>query len=219
MFENLRAAFREAIGNFKEELGRDEVPEAVDRLLHGMRQEATEAKTRLHDLDQAIRRALAEAEREKRELDTCERRERMARQIGDEDTAKVAAEFGRKHLERKEVLEQKAVALEKELALRKREIEEMLNQIREAQKRRDALAAEVGRSSARESIRGSRDLFDEMEKMGDEGRRGDAAEELYQDTGGDDWDADLGLGSSPPPRPEVDMDARLAELKKRMGKE
>lgn len=213
MFENLRAAFREAVENFKEELNRDEVPEAVDRLLKGMRDEVTEAKTRLHDLEEAIRRALAEAEREKAELETCLRRERMAREIGDEDTAKVAGEFGEKHRERKEVLEEKAVALEKELRLRRREIEEMLDQIREAQKRRDTLAAETGRSSARDTIRESRDLFDELdrmaEKIGDEGRRTDAAE----------WERELGLDPGASTRREIDVDQRLSDLKKKMGRE
>lgn len=223
MFENLRAAFREAVDNFKKELTRDEVPEAVDRLLHGMREEVTDAKTRLHDLQEAIRRALAEAGREKRELETCERRERMAAQIGDEDTARVAGEFAQKHRERKEVLEQKAVALQKELDLREREIEGMLKQIKEAQKKRDTLAAEVGRGSAREAIRESRGLFDELDRMadrmGDEGRQADAAEELYRDTAAEDWDSDLGLETEPPPRQETDVDARLAELKRRMGQQ
>lgn len=222
MFENLRAAFREAVENFKEELNRDQVPEAVDRLLYGMKQEVTEAKTRLHDLEQAIERTRAEVAREVGEIQTCERRERMAREIGDEETARVAGEFLEKHRERKQVLEEKEAALKKELALRTREIEEMLNQIREAQKGRDALAAQVGRSSARESIRESQDLFDELdrmaEKIGDTGRRSEAAEEIYRDTAGEDWDADLGVDQGPS-RPEPDVDARLRELKRRMGKE
>lgn len=221
MFENLRAAFREAVENFKEELGRDEVPEAVDRLLNGMRDEVTEAKTRLHDLETGIRRALVEAEREKEEERTCLRREEMARKIGDEETARVAAEFRRKHAKRREVLEGKAVALQRELEVRKAEIEEMLEQIKVAQKRRDALAAEVGRSSARDSIRGAHDLFDELdrmaEKMGDESRR-EEAEDILGDlgsAGGSDYRIDVDA----PSRPEVDVDARLAELKRRMGRD
>lgn len=220
MFENLRAAFREAVDNFKDELNRDEVPEAVDRLLHGMREEVTEAKASLRELEDTIRKTAAQVEREQREIETCERRERMARQIGDEDTARVAAEFAAKHRERKAILEQKGQALEKELALREREIEEMLDQIREAQKRRDVLAAQVGRSSARESIRESQDLFDELdrmaEKIGDTDRRGEAEEEIYRDVTAEDWDADLDRGAAPP---EPDLDERLAELKRKMGKE
>ena len=54
MFENLRTAFREAVDNFKDEMGRDQVPETVDRLLKGMVDEATDAKTRLRDLEKGI---------------------------------------------------------------------------------------------------------------------------------------------------------------------
>ena len=220
MFENLRAAFRQAVENFKTELRRDEVPEAVDRLLHGMREEVTDAKVRLRGLEDDLQRTRAEEAREKRELETCDRRERMARQIGDEDTAKVAADYGAKHRERARVLEEKAAALEKELVLRRREIEEMLGQIDEARKRRDILAAEVGRGTARESIRQGDDLFDELdrmaEKMGDPGRPGE--EDVFRDTHADDWDRDLGVDPQPP-RPAPDMDERLAELKRRMGKE
>lgn len=221
MFENLRTAFREAVENFKEELNRDDVPQAVDQLLAGMRDEVTEAKTRLHDLESGIERALLEAEREKREVATCIRREEMARKIGDEETARVAAEFRAKHAKRREVLEGKAVALQRELEVRKAEIEEMIGHIKEAQKRRDSLAAEAGRSTARDSIRGAEDLFDELDrmadKMGDESRR-DEAEDILRDLD-DTVGSDYGIDLDAPSRPRVDVDARLAELKRRMGRE
>lgn len=221
MFENLRTAFREAVENFKEELNRDDVPQAVDQLLAGMRDEVTEAKTRLHDLESGIERALLEAEREKREEATCIRREEMARKIGDEETARVAAEFRAKHAKRREVLEGKAVALQRELEVRKAEIEEMIGHIKEAQKRRDSLAAEAGRSTARDSIRGAEDLFDELDrmadKMGDESRR-DEAEDILRDLD-DTVGSDYGIDLDAPSRPRVDVDARLAELKRRMGRE
>ena len=54
MFENLRRAFSEAIDNFNREMNRDDVPEAVDRLLHGMREEVTDAKARLSKLEEDI---------------------------------------------------------------------------------------------------------------------------------------------------------------------
>lgn len=221
MFENLRAAFREAVENFREELNRDEVPEAVDRLLSGMRDEVTEAKTRLHDLEAGIKRALLEAEREKREEQTCIRREEMARKIGDEETARVAAEFRRKHAKRREVLEGKALALRRELDVRESEIEEMIEQIKAAQKQRDTLAAQAGRSTARDSIRGAEDLFDELdrmaEKMGGETDRREA-EDILRDLDSP-GDSDYGIDVDAPSRPTVDVDARLAELKRRMGRE
>jgi phage shock protein A len=216
MFENLRSAFREAVENFKEELNRDHVPEAVDRLLREMHTEVTDAKTRLHDLEAGIRRALAEAERERREEATCERREKMAQRIGDEETERVAAEFRRKHARSREVLEAKAVALQRELEVRKAEIEEMLDQLREAQSRRDALAAEVGRSGARDSIREADDLFDELDRMADRIRDEDDSsgdgDEIFGDSGAD-------FDSEAEPSPPLDVDTRLAELKRKMGRE
>ena len=222
MFESLRAAFREAIENFKEELNRDQVPEAVDDLLRGMRVEVTEAKTRLHDLEAGVRRALAEAGREGQEAETCRRREEMAERIGDTETARVAAEFRAKHSRRKEVLETKAAALQQELEVRKGEIEDMVEQLREAQTKRESLAAEAGRSTARNSIRGAEDLFDELDRMaeriGDEKAREDAADDLLDDL--DDLGVSTDRGSSASStRSGADVDARLAELKRRMGRE
>jgi phage shock protein A len=219
MFENLRNAFREAVDNFNKELNRDAVPEAIDGLLKGMRDEVTDAKTRLHDLEEGIRRARAEAEREGRELETCRRRETMAEKIGDDETAQIAREYGEKHARRKEVLEKKAAALEEELRIRRAEIEEMLDKIREAQKNRDTLAATAGRASARESIRGTEDLFDELDRMaerisGDDERR-KAADEILRDLDSDE--SDLHLDLDDPYRPPPDVDSRLEELKRRMG--
>ena len=51
------------------------------------------------------------------------------------------------------------------------------------------------------------------EKIGDEDARAKAAEAF------DDLDLRGGSGFEPPPKEEVDFDARLRELKKRMGKE
>ena len=66
MFDNLRHAFREAVDNFKEELGRDEIPEAVDRLLREMKREAADTKAEIRRLEEAIHGAIEGAEKEKR---------------------------------------------------------------------------------------------------------------------------------------------------------
>lgn len=222
MFEDLRAAFREAVKNFKDELNRDAVPEAVDRLVSGMKRETAEAKVRLHDLEEGIRRARAEAEREAAEVETCRRREAMALRIGDEETARIAGEYATKHERRREVLEQKAGALGRELELRRSEIDEMTQQIREAERRRDTLSATAGRTQARESVRAGDDLFDELDRMADqmgpggEERRAadDLLDELDRELDRDVYDSE---GPAAPPDPRTDLDARLAELKRRMG--
>ena len=216
MFENLRNAFREAIENFNKELDRDQVPGAVDRLLAGMRDEVADAKVRIRELEDQIARADAEAAREKREGATARRRGKLAADIDDTETVQLAEQYVQRHDERQRILEQKSAALRQELVIRRREVEEMLAQVKDAQTKRDGLAATSGRSGARESLRAADDLFAELDRMaeaiGDEDARAQAAEEF----GDLDLDADHDL---PPPPLPVDFDERLEELKRRMGKE
>ncbi|MEK9503537.1 PspA/IM30 family protein [Gaopeijia maritima] len=212
MFEDLRRAFREALDNFQQELNRDRIPGSVDRLLAGMVDEVTEAKTRLAELEAQIERTRAESAKEGEELATCLRRAALARQIDDEETARLAEEYGEKHRYRKEVLDQKADALTREAELRRSEVEEMLERVKEARTRRDALAAQAGRTEARATLDESDDLFAELdrmaEKIGDSDARAEAARAV------DDLSIDL---DAPVRRPDVDYDAALAELKRRMG--
>lgn len=215
MFEKLRRAFREAVDNFHEELNRDQVPEAVDALLRGMRSELTDSKVRLKQLEEQIRTALREAEAEKKEAATARRRGKLAADIGDEETARVAGEYAARHGERAKLLERKALALKEELDFRQGEHEEMMAKVKEAEAKRASLAATTGRADARETLGAADDLFAELdrmaEKIGDEDARARAAEEL--------GDVELG-GDRPAPEspPPVDVDARLAELKRRMDR-
>lgn len=214
MFENLRRAFKEAVDNFKTELNRDEVPEAVDRLLRGMEQEATAAKVNLEELKSQLSRARSRAEKEAAEAETCRRREEMARGIGDEETATIAAEYAEKHMNRCRVLTEKADAIEAEIRLQEQEFSQMLVQIKEARKNRDTLAAQAGRAQARDSITGANDLFSELDRMADkisgEKAAGEAAESMFDDT--EEFDEELSRSR----RAEA-LDARLEELKRRMG--
>ena len=216
MFENLRRAFKEAVDNFKTELNRDEVPEAVDRLLKGMESEATDVKANLEGLRSQMERARARAEKEAAEAETCRRREEMARAIGDEETARIAAEYAEKHLSRCQVLTEKADVLQSEIELQEKEFAQMVEQIKEARKNRDALAAQAGRAQARDSITGADDLFGELDRMAEkitgERHSAEAAGEMAEDLiDADDFDEALGQ------RREDTIDARLEELKRRMG--
>ncbi|NNF26389.1 MAG: hypothetical protein HKN73_04090 [Gemmatimonadetes bacterium] len=216
MFENLRRAFKEAVDNFKTELNRDEVPEAVDRLLKGMEREATDVKANLEGLRSQMDQARARAEKEAAEAETCRRREEMARGIGDEETARIAAEYAEKHLNRCKVLTEKADAIQAEIELQEREFAQMVEQIKEARKNRNALAAQAGRAQARDSITGADDLFGELDRMAEkitgEGHAAEAARSASGDyLDADDFDEALGQ------RGEDVLDARLEELKRRMG--
>lgn len=222
MFEDLRRAFREGIDNFNKELNREHVPETVDKLIKGMVDEITDAKSGLGELENQIKKALIESEKEKGEAQTARRREQMANEIGDAETAMIAASFAEKHEQHQTVLEQKALALKAEFEFREAGIEEMMSKIKEAKTKRESISATAGRTGARESISAADDLFSELDRMSDkidgEKAKGDAAEAFSDiDLGGTDSDTHIDMNEAP--RAEPDFDAALEELKRRMGKE
>ncbi len=212
MFEALRQAFREAADNFRTELNRDRVPEAVDGLLRAMEGELVDARTYLGKLQEEVERTEAEAIREEAEAKTCLRREEMALRIDDQDTARVAREFAERHLRRHDLLREKVTVLRKELTDRSAEVDDMLDQLKEARTRRSALEATAGRTSARASFAEADELFTRMDRMSE--RITGLESEVHAAREVDDIFAE-----PPPPPPEDDVDARLAELKRRMGKE
>lgn len=222
MFEDLRAAFREAIENFNKELNRDQVPETVDRLLRGMRSELGDARALVADLESQIEKAVAQAESERAQAETCRRREEMAQKIGDEETAQLAKQYCERHEARQRLLEQKAVALREELVFRQRDYDEMMSKFKEAQESRNSLEATTGRTGARESISEADDLFRELDRMAEkiegEEARGEAAEAFDSLDFEPESDYHVDLDTPEPPE-ELDVDAALAELKRRMGED
>ena len=215
MFENLRKAFREAVDNFNREMSREGVSETVDGLLKGMEKEAVATRAGLESLKEQLATARSRIAAEEREAGVCRRREELARKIGDSETADIAAKFAEKHENRQQVLSDKAAAIEAEVRLLEAEYGDMLQQIRKARASRESLKATAGRTRARSSIQGSDDLFGELDRMADriEGNEADtdAADELFDDAG--DFDHELRRA-----RREEVADARLEELKRRMGR-
>ena len=240
MFESLRQAFREAVANFHTELNRDAIPEATDRLLRAMSNEVVDAHRRLDELRSEIGEVRSEARREEEMARTCVRREEMARRIGDSETQEVARQFALRHLRRKAVLDEKAVVLEREVRDRGEELEDMMAQLKEARVRQEGMSAAAGRTGARERLREADELFAQLnrmeEKIQDMESQAEAAEVM----------SELGLDEHPDPPPhgrgpsgsmsesagtsranrrgasppsEVDLDARLTELKRRMALE
>ena len=218
MFENLRNAFREAVDNFNKELGRDDVPELVDGLLRQMHEEVTDTKTQLFTLEEQIKKAIQLSEMEGKEAATCRRREEMARKIGDEDTAGVAAEFAEKHEKRKDIQARKALALREELELKRSEVTDMIAKLKEAKVKRASLTATQGRTDAMNALGGASDLFGELDRMAEKIEGADHQREAEEDLLAEFGEMD----STPPyrgPTPEEEAEARLQELKRRMGKD
>lgn len=222
MFEDLRAAFREALDNFNQELSRENVSDTADQLLRGMKREIVDEKAQVAGLDDQIEKTRAQIDRLEKDSATARRREEMAREIDDDETVKLAAEFATKAEGHLGVLRKKEAALLEERTFRKGTLEEMWAQFNAAKEKRDALTATTQRSGARESISAAGDLFDELDRMADKidgtEAQAEAAEafgELDLD-GPSEYHVDV---DSAPVREELDVDAALAELKRRMGKE
>jgi len=218
MFENLRDAFREAVDNFNKELGRDDIPDVVDGLLRQMHEEVTDVKAQLYTLEGQIKKAIQLSEMEEKEANTCRRREDMARRIDDEETAKVAAEYAEKHEKRREIQARKALALRAELELKRGEVEDMMVKLKEAKAKRESLSATSGRAGARNTLGEAADLFSELDRMAEKIEGADHQRKAEEDLLAEFGDAD---SSQPPwgPSPEEVADARLKELKRRMGQE
>ena len=89
MFEDLRRAFREAVSNFKDELGREDVPEVMDQLLRSMVQEMTDSKAYLYKLDADVEATEKRLKRHEAEAKTARRRHEMAAKINDDFQAKL----------------------------------------------------------------------------------------------------------------------------------
>ena len=220
MFDNLRDAFREAVENFKHELNRnDDVPPTVDRLLLAMHQELAQARELVAALEKQIADAQTQVARDRDEENTCRRRAEMATKVGDEETARIALEFATRYERRRVVMERKVVALDEERGIRVVEVTEMTERIEEARTKRDHLAEAAGGSDADETLRAADDLLDELDRMASEaessrGRRGSPMDELEREF------HDLRVDPyAPIKRRELDADAALEELKRRMRSE
>ena len=178
---------------------------AVQDLLHGrvapgdrreaiaeMKRALVMAKMGIADLGDGVNVTRARLENERAQLATVQRRRALAEGISDAETVALAARFVQQHSERIAVLERKLEAQEAEAALAEREYDEMLKQMK-------SVGAGVGGAAA--------------------------------PGGGGPTDADLGLRDDAPLRSELDAlarqrtraeadaaaDAKLAELKKKMG--
>jgi phage shock protein A len=215
MFEDLQRLFRESLEAFRTERDRREPEDEVAHLLGSMRRELVEARALIPRLEQDLEGARAELARERDALERTERRGTLASRIDDAETVRIAGEFAAKHRQRIVVLEQKVSAGEAELALRAREADEMKRQYQEADSNRMELVARLRRAHSQDRIRSVADeashSFSEWDRM---------AEKMGSDRAYEEALRELDEEAAPPPAPEpaVDVEERLRELKRRMGK-
>jgi hypothetical protein len=124
MFERLKEALRDAVSRASSPQGRAALAQMRDALV--------QAKVGLGDLRQGVERTRARLEAERAELETVRRRGKLAADIDDRETVRIAEQYERKHGDRVTVLEKKLAAQQEELALAEHEIDEMTAQLRAA---------------------------------------------------------------------------------------
>lgn len=213
MFDDLQRIFRQSISAFRSELSKREPEDEVADLLSAMRREWVAARAELPVLEETLQRTRADLTREQGQLEQCRRRGAAAERIGDQETVRVAREFAERHEARVRVLADKLGALEGEQALRLREVEEMKQRYQQADANRHGLVAELRRSRRGDRLGSvaaeSTDAREQWERISERIE----AEEAVADA----------LEELDPARPAhasgAEVEERLRELKRRMGKQ
>ncbi len=157
----------------------------------GLREALVEARLGITEMRRALAAAEAELQSERKQLADAERRGRLAAAVPDPETVGLAERFAGRHRERILVLERKVVVQRDELALAKREVQEMTAQWRAA-------------SQGRPRSNSLDDAWRDLEAAGGS-RPSDQADQLATD-----------LDRR---KREEAIEAQLAYLKKKMGRE
>ena len=191
MFEQLRASLRAVI---------EGSPSPSDRraALSGLKEALVHARLGVDDLRGGVESTRAKLAAARAELETIQRRKALAAQINDAETVSVAERFEGLQTERVDVMARKLDAQERELAFAEREVTEMSADFRRA-------VAGVGSGSFGGAAARDRTVAAEV----------DAALGL---DGVADETLDAQRRADARTRRDADADARLAELKRRMGK-
>lgn len=166
-------------------------------MLNEMRDAIVRARLAIDDLRNGVEATRKRLAAERRELETIRRRRVLAEGINDAETVAVAARFEGHQAERVAVLEQKLAAEEGELALVEREVEEMKTQFKAASA---GVGSGLGAGAA--AAAGASDA-----ELGLDDRGAGVAQEL-----------DAMARAQRRAQNEADAEARLAELKRRMGR-
>jgi hypothetical protein len=126
MFEDWKKAWEQAKSNFERELHGDaELGAAGSHRARLIRRDLASAQRALERLQADITATRHELAGEDEQVQTCERRAAMADNIGDEETARIARDYGARHAERAGILRRKADVLEEELGMRQKELASM----------------------------------------------------------------------------------------------
>ena len=188
MFKKLREALERA-------LEAATPPENLSDIAARMREAVIEQKATVRGLEAELAKAEDLLAHQKAELETATRRREAAAGINDQETVAVADKFIARLGERTAVLDKKVAAQREELALAQADLTEMTAQLQEAARRNPKLTSERSTEAA------WRDL----------GKAGMDRPEM-------DIEGELLEGRARRAAREAQADAKLEELKKKMGR-
>jgi hypothetical protein len=189
MFKQLRDALERA-------LAAATPPPDLGEIAARMREAVIEQKALVRGLKAELAKAEELLSHQKAELATAERRRALAEGIHDEETVAVAQKFIVKLGERVAMLEKKIVVQRDEIALAEKELAEMTAQLQEAARHNPKLTSERSVEAAWKGL----------------GRAG-------MDRPDTDLEGELLKGRMDRAAREAQADAKLDELKKKMGRE
>jgi len=193
MFDELRDSLRALSSRLD--------PDERRRMSSGMREAMVHAKLAVNEMRAALTATEERLRSEQTELDTVRRRQGLAADIGDHETVAIAERFAAQHAERVTVLESKRMVQQQELALAEREYESMSADLRRVMSGLAPEASGTGASSVEAA----------------------AAREVDALLGDAPLPSDDPLAAPPPSRRtrserEADAEARLADLKRKLGR-
>jgi multidrug resistance efflux pump len=188
MFDDIRDTLRSLSGRLD--------PDERRRMTAGMRDALIHAKLGIKELQTALSTTDTRLAAERTELDTVRRRQGYAADIGDTETVAIAERFAQQHAERVAVLESKRMAQQQELDLAEREYETMSAELRR-------IMSGAAPQAATPDMEAKREVDALLSDDPLDGARSTA-------------------GDEPPARRtradrQADADARLAEMKRRLG--
>lgn len=189
VFDDLKDAFRDLLsGNV--------APDERRAFLHAMKDSLARARMALDDLRSGVDTTRRRLQQQRAELETVRRRKALAEGIGDAETVTIAARFEAQHAEHVSALERKLEGEEAELTLVESEVTEMTAQFKAAQA---GVGSGLGGGAA-SSGSGPRVRETEAREAGD-------------------LDAEIDAVGRAQRRAALDADAeaRLADLKRKMG--
>lgn len=190
MFENFRQSLHDLFA-------RGVQPHERSAILASMKDTLVHAKAGVADLQAGLATTRGRLAAEERELETVRRRRQLAEGINDAETVSVAAKYEQLHAERVAVLSDKLRVQEQELSLVEREVGEMTQALKSAMA--GVPPAGIGPSAAQEA---------------------NIMSDLDRELAGPDPSAEIDALGRQRARAgrEADAQARLEELKRRMGK-